>query len=214
MQTKSYYGKYVTFDTVSKRDAAVLLGADTLVGDFFTIVFKTEQDATTAWLENKFGALVGYFDSETSSILEDLKQSGWTMRILLSFVAFTDTPKPGHYWGQVALICYDPSLDQAFAPFVERVSALLIEGIHPQLDLDEQEIDLISLGNSTKRPYKTVPLPKKEQGTVLVKSRRSVKEKCIEQARRGNKGCYFVSWVFLLALVAAILFCLKFCGVF
>ena len=35
-----------------------------------------------------------------------------------------------------------------------------------------------------------------------MKSRRKMSEKLIEQGRKGNKGCYAVSWLFLLALVA------------
>lgn len=47
-----------------------------------------------------------------------------------------------------------------------------------------------------------------------MKSRRKMSEKLIEQGRKGNKGCYAVSWAFLLLLVMAVLFGLKSCGVF
>ena len=47
-----------------------------------------------------------------------------------------------------------------------------------------------------------------------MKSRRKMSEKLIEQGRKGNKGCYVVSWLFLLLVVAGLLFGLKSCGVF
>ena len=47
-----------------------------------------------------------------------------------------------------------------------------------------------------------------------MKSRRSLSERAIEQGRKGDKGCYLVSWAFLLALVAGTLFAMKSCGLF
>ena len=39
----TYTGFYARFDTPSKKDAAVLLGADNLVGDLFDVEFVTEE---------------------------------------------------------------------------------------------------------------------------------------------------------------------------
>ena len=47
-----------------------------------------------------------------------------------------------------------------------------------------------------------------------MKSHRKMSEKMIEQGRKGNKGCYVVSWLFLLLLIALVLFGLKSCGLF
>ena len=61
-----YEGRYVRFSTTSKKDAAVLLGADTLVGDFFTVSLRVEKGRSIAWLTNRFGADTGYLDSEAT----------------------------------------------------------------------------------------------------------------------------------------------------
>lgn len=47
-----------------------------------------------------------------------------------------------------------------------------------------------------------------------MKGRRKMSEKLIEQGRKGNKGCYIVSWIFILAVVALALLGLKTCGAF
>ena len=60
-----YFGTYARFDTASKKDAAVLLGADNLVGDVFDIEFVTEDGVRTAWMKNRFGAMVGFFEPGT-----------------------------------------------------------------------------------------------------------------------------------------------------
>ena len=53
-----YAGAYERFDTISKKEASALVGADNLVGDRFSIEFKVENGVVTAWMKNKFNALV------------------------------------------------------------------------------------------------------------------------------------------------------------
>ena len=63
-------------------------------------------------------------------------------------------------------------------------------------------------------PTERVDLPAREKGTVILKSRQKVSEKLIEQGRQKNIGCYIVSWLFLLGVVALLVFGLKSCGLF
>lgn len=214
MQAERYFGTYARFDTRSKKDAAALLGADNLIGDVFEIVFQTEEGTSTAWMKNRFGGLVGFFDLSFSRELSILAARGWKLRALLSFVAFTDKPEPGHYWGQAAVVCYEPSLEEAFEPFIAAIAQRLSDGVRPEVDLGEQGVDQVVSSNGAWTPQKTVAFPAKEAGTVIMKSRRKMSEKLIEQGRKGNKGCYAVSWLFLLLLVALALFGLKSCGAF
>lgn len=214
MQAERYFGTYARFDTLSKKDAAALLGADNLIGDVFEIVFQTEDGVSTAWMKNRFGGLVGFFDAAFSRELNVLAARGWKLQAVLSFVAFTDHPEPGHYWGQAAVICFDPTLEQAFDPFIASTAQRLSDGVRPEVDLGEQGVEQVVSSNGTWTPKKTVAFPAKEVGTVIMKSRRKMSEKLIEQGRKGNKGCYAVSWLFLLLLVALALFGLKSCGVF
>lgn len=214
MQTEHYFGRYVAFKTVSKKDASVLLGADTTVGDVLEIVFKTNKNTNVAWLKNRFGTLVGYFEPDISRKLNIMKISGWNLEAVLSFVAFTDTPQPGHYWGQVALICYDSSLNQIITPFIKTISERLVEDIRPDINLGQEGVHNLIESNGTWQPHQTVPLPKKEAGTVIIKSHRTISEKIIEKGRSRNKGCYFLSWIFLLGLITVLIFTLKACGLF
>lgn len=214
MQAERYFGTYARFDTRSKKDAAALLGADNLIGDVFEIVFQTDEGSSVAWMKNRFGQLIGFFDSSFSRELSILAARGWKLQALLSFVAFTDRPEPGHYWGQAAVICFDENLEQTITPFIASTSARLSDGVRPDVDLGEQAVDQLVSSNGTWVPKKTVPFPQKEEGTVIMKSRRKMSEKLIEQGRKGNKGCYAISWLFLLLLVALALFGLKSCGIF
>lgn len=209
-----YTGFYHRFETRSKKDAAVLLGADNLIGDVFEVVFKVEDGNTTAWLKNRFDDTIGYFNEEATNKLRLLNARGWTIKAILALVAYTDAPEPGCYWGEAALICYDPAYEKPLKTFIAGISKRFSEGFRPEIDLGEQGVQQIIDSEGSWTPAKSVPLPKKKPGTVIMKSRQKLSEKLIEQGRKGNKGCYFISWIFLLGLVAGLLFALKSCGVF
>lgn len=214
MLVERYFGTYARFDTKSKKDAGQLLGADNLVGDVFDIVFETEDGVSVAWMKNRFGSLIGRFDASVSRQLTILKARGFKLSAVLSFVAFTDTPDPGHYWGEAALICYDSTLEQVFAPFTSTIAARISEGVRPDIDLGDQGVNQVIESEGSWSPKDVIPLPPKQPGTVIMKDHRKLSEKLIEQGRKGNKGCYAFSWVFLLLVVALVLFGLKSCGVF
>jgi hypothetical protein len=214
MQVERYFGEYARFDTTSKKDAAALLGADNLIGDEFDIVFQTEAGATTAWMKNRFGALIGFFDPVVSRQLQVLSAREWKLKAVLSFVAYTDSPDPGHYWGEAALICYDPVWDHAFSQYASVIGKRMADGVRPDVVLGEQGVEQVIETEGAWTPKNTRPLPEKKTGTVILKNRRKFSEGLIELGRKGNKGCYAASWAFLLAFVAGVLFALKSCGVF
>lgn len=214
MQVDCYFGTYARFDTASKKDAAILLGADNLVGDVYEIVFQSENGISVAWLKNRFDQLVGFFDPSFSRQLSIMKARGWTLKALLSFVAFTDSPEPGSYWGEAAILCFDSHLSSVFEPFIASTSQRLSDGVRPDINLGEQGVDQVISSKGSWKPQKTVPFPDKTSGTAIVKSRRKLSEKMIEQGRKGNKGCYVVSWAFLALIAIVILIGLKSCNTF
>lgn len=213
MSDDIYYGTYANFETVSKGEAAALIGADNLVGDQFSIEFKTDEGITTAWIKNRFGALVGYLDPGMSRRLSILAARDFQLVALLSFVAFSSTPEPGHYWGQVALIGYANELSEAMPAFLKGIGLKLQDGIRPDINLGKQGIEQVIASQGNWLPQLTVALPARDANTAILKSSRKLSEKLIEQGRKGNIGCSIVSWVFLLTLVALLVVGLKSCGV-
>lgn len=209
-----YFGTYQTFETVSKKDAAVLLGADNLVGDRYTIEIELDGDAHKAWLISRFDQRIGFFDGNFSRRLSILKANGLELTAILSFVAYTDMPEPGHYWGEMAVIAYNSAHKEAFERFITTVCTRMFDNVRTRVNFDAEGVERIISSGGSWVPEQTVAMPSKKKGTVIMKSKRSVSEKLIEQGRKGNKGCYVVSWAFIIALVAALLFGLKACGVF
>lgn len=209
-----YFGEYVDFLTPSKKDAGRLLGADNSVGDVYELVVELEDGEQRAWLESRFGQRVGYLDAATSRTLRTLQAEGLETRAVLSFVAYTDHPDDGHYWGQVALICYKPANAAEFDAFITNVSKRMADGIRTNVDLGTEGVTKVVESEGTWVPKQTVPFPETEKGSALLKKRRKMSERAIDQGRAGNKGCYIVSWVFLLALVALVVYGLHSCGLF
>ena len=183
-----YFGTYHRFETPSKKDAALLLGADNLVGDKYDIEFVTESGQRAAWLRNRFGAKIGFFDADFSRQLSVIVARGWTVQAVLSFVAYTDRPAPGRYWGEVAVICFDPALEDAFGPFVDNLSRRLADGVRPEVELGEQGVAKVVESKGSWAPAKHVPFPEKETGTAIMKSRRKMSEKPSSRAARETRA--------------------------
>lgn len=214
MPELSYYGTYANFQTESKRDGAILMNADCIVGDRYEIEIANENGKRVAWLKNRFSARVGYFDDEVCYELSLCKAKGWKLVGILSFVAFSEDPEPGRYWGQAAIVSYAETESELFDSFVERVRKLISMGTRPQLDLGQQALNELQKDPENWTPSGREPMPARDRGTVILKSREKFSEKLIEQGRKKNVGCYIVSWAFLLAVVTLVLFGLKSCGVF
>ncbi|MEG1839947.1 MAG: hypothetical protein RRX94_00240 [Raoultibacter sp.] len=214
MSDYAYFGTYARYDTASKGDAAVLLGADSVVGDLFEIEFVVEEGVRVAWIKNRFDARVGYFDAETSHRLSLCAARGWNSVAILSFVAFTEQPSPGHYWGEVALIAYDPKNKTLFVPFIERIAERIAQGVRVEVALQQKALDQLAAAPATWLPAGRAALPPRVPGTAILKSHRKLSEGLIECGRKGNIGCYVVSWAFILGFVALSIFGLKSCGVF
>lgn len=136
-----YFGTYQTFRTVSKKDAAVLMGSNTLVGDRYRINLTMDEGVHRAWLINKFNETIGYFDDSFSRELSLLAAEGLELVGILSFVAFTETPEPGEYWGQAAVIGYSPHYAEEFNRFIDGVCGLIGKGIRPKLALKGPAVD-------------------------------------------------------------------------
>ena len=214
MPSIPYFGTYARFSTSSKKDGAALMGPDNLVGDIYDIDFLVENGQTTAWMINRFGAQIGFFDAKTSRGLSLYKAQDMTLKALLSFVAYDESPDPGAYWGEVAVICYPPSEAEVFETYIKDLSKRMAQGIRPEVDLDEQRYQRVIDSKGSWTPTATIPLPKMKPGSAFVKTRQSLFEGIVEQGRKGNKGCYLISCLFLAAIVVLIVVALRACGMF
>ena len=209
----SYHGFYARFESPDKPTGSLLMGPDNLVGDEFEVFFKEDDGRMVAWLRNKFDKEVGFFDVDVSRKLQIANGREQTIKALLSFVAYSDTPDPGLYWGEMAVFCYNAAYEDEIGSFINRCASKMIEGVRPNIDLGRSSIEKI-FNEAGWVPSENVPLPKKETGMAILKSSRSMSEKMIEQGRARNKGCYAVSWIFIIIVIAAVIYGLHAMGLF
>lgn len=198
-----YFGAYVRFQTVDKRSGAAIAGPDNAVGDCGEIVWQLdEKKRQQAWLKNRFGQLVGYLDHADSYKLAIYRAKGWTIRYVLSFTAYSETPGPGVYWGQVAVIAYAPRYADEFDAFVRAFARKAADGSRPDPALGAAGVASVLADPTGWEPSNKVKIPKGSGRTVILKDRRSAHDKLLDKGRSGNIGCYIVSWAFILGLVA------------
>ena len=200
-----YFGTYHRFKTASKDAGGALMSADNLVGGKFAIEFDHDGTAQVAWLANPFGKRVGFFDPAFSRTLQVYAARGFTLVAVLSYVAFRNAPSPGEYFGECAVMAYDPADAAAFDRFADAVAARMADGVRTKVDLGPEAAQQVVGSEGAWLPKQTVPMPQAEDGVVVMKARQSALDKVVEQGRAGNKGCYVASVAILVAVVAAVL---------
>ena len=202
-----YTGFYARFETPSKELASLMMSADVLVGDPFEIFFKRDEGDERAWLRNRFGAEIGFLDAAATRNVKLELARGHVVNALLALVAYSDTPDPGLYWGEMAIVCYDVALQDCFSPFMAQLKTKLANGVRPNINLRFSDVDRI-IENPTWFPSETTPLPEMKPGIAPVKTKLSYTERIVERGRAGSIPLYIVSVAFIVALVGAILWLL------
>jgi len=211
MQDSRYFGQYFRFETVNKKAAGSIIGPDGIMGDKMSIDFRTDNGATTAWLINRWGDDAGFFSAQDTRTLQLLAAHGFTLHPLYALLAFSDDLREGNYWGEVALLAYEPMFSDVFDVFARNIAKLLQEGIRPDIGLSSEEINTVLSKNGNWTPARRLPKPDFDKGTVTIKSRISLMERFIEAGRARKKWTYVVGGVLTVAILALIVFGLKSC---
>ncbi len=213
MPAHPYYGSYCLYQTTDKRAAAALLGADNLVGDRLQVQMKRDGVDDVAWIGGRFGDAFCYLSASETQQIQLCQAKGWEVRAYLASVYFTDRPEPGRYWGEAVVLAFPPD-DVALQAFGDTVGKMLADGVRPEVDLSEGELESIEESSGSWKPTRRRAKADTESGTALVKDHRTFTESMVEKARQRNMGCMVGGWAFLLALVALAVWALKSCGAF
>lgn len=214
MAENKYYGTYARFDTDDKKEAMLLIGPDNPVGDKYDIEIMESEDGDVAWLKNKFGKMIGHLDAKVTKELKLCKARGWEPHAYLSFLAYSEEPKPGFYWGEVAIMAYSPAINAPMANFEKKLMESMSNGTRPNISFGEGSLQQIIDTNGSWFPTDRVKMPTLDKRSAIVKDHQSANERIIEESRKGNKGCYAATIAFYAAVIIVILFGLHSCGVF
>lgn len=206
----NFYGKYVIAQAISTNAGGELLSADNVIGDVYDIRCEIENGEYKAYTQNRFGKSPCCFNSDVSRETYLLKNKGYRLFAILTLVGFTysDNQKESNYWGEFAIICFNKVDSEIFLPFIDAFTKEIDKGNRPTLDLSKENYKQIKEGDYSVLSNR-VSLPKKNKGTVFMKTHRKISEKLIELGREKNFGCYIVSICFLFVLVFVIILLLK-----
>ena len=196
MSDTGYYGSYADFTCPDRKAAPAFMNSDNIVGDPFTIEMDYSGNKRQAWIVNPFGFRMGVLNEKTAKQVDLCNAKGWKTVALLACVAFKEEPKPGEYWGQVAIISYDPVHED------------------PALDLGNSGISRVLESKGAWVPTGRVPLPKLKKGSAFIKTERTTTDKLVNQARKTRVGCTIISWAIIIIFVVAVIFAMKSCGMF
>lgn len=216
MAVETYSGEYAKFFAAAE-DGIDFMGADNLVGDKYVIDIRDEADGYKAYLVNRFGKDIGYLENRMVRPIQIAQAKGWKTDAFLSFVAFTqgkDEENPGYYWGQMAVLCYDAKISDAVEVFEQKLSAKMADGARPQVDFGAQSVEKLVDARGNWFPSDKASRPKMDKNSSIVKDHRTPNERLIEESRKGNKGCYVLSWAFIIAVIALVIWGLHSCGLF
>lgn len=209
-----FWGTYARYDTDDKEAATQLLTSNNVIGHPFTIESSYDQGKRTTWIVNPFGQVMGHIKNSIGEQIDVLDAKGWKTVALLASVAFTEEPAPGSYWGEVAIVSYDPEHEEEFSVFVSELSEMLGEGIRPSLNIGQGALREMLAAGGKWRPSGREPLPKLKKGSAYVKTERSSEEQLVDVARRHPTGCSVASIALMILIAAAIVYGLMSCGVF
>lgn len=213
MPALPYFGTYSRFTAENKSEGGFLLGADCIVGDRFDIEFTTDEEGRTLpWVSNRFGRRVGTIDDP--STVEQLllcRARKFHISALLVAVYYSDQPKPGNYWGEVAIMAYDNAHASDFDAFRTHVGKKIANGARISVDLGAQGIDQVIESHGSWIPNTRQPKPQLEPGTVMLKDSITLSEKLVEGSRNKNVGCFIGGWAFLIVMAVLVVAVVRSC---
>lgn len=214
MEDPRFYGTYARFEVPATDQVGALMGRDNIVGDQYEIVIKYGEGGTQgthAWMHNRFGADIAFFDEETSYKLQVLLAQDKTVKAILSFVAATEQEDgTSLFWGEAAIVAYDKRYESEFETFIQKICDKMSDAVRPDIALSPSGIDQVISSKGAWMPEGTVPMPEgKSRAYALLKDDRSIGDKLVEQGRKGNPGCYVFGYGAIAFFIIAIILVVK-----
>ena len=200
-----YDGFYFMFRSTDKRSSAFLAGSEGIVGSELTLVFNAGDVCIVA----RDGSTIARVNDEPAQRLRGHYDAGWTVRAVLSATFYHEAEK--RFFAEVACFCYNHTADdeyrQALENFTNNIIYRINKGVHPALELSQEQFIRVIESKGAWYLTKSLPMPPREKGVVSYKRRRTWAEHLVVAATKGNPGCKVASVIFWCIFAAALVFC-------
>jgi hypothetical protein len=201
--TDVYEGFYGGFRPLGKEGDAFFGGAEGIVGTELGLGLSEEGLGLIA----HDGRRVAMLDEAVGERLAALLQRGWRVHCILAFVAYNVEKKS--FAGELACIGYDQRLDDktqdALEVFVGNSTERIASASRPLLALTQEQFVRVVESGGAWFLTKEEPWPELPRGSVFYRRRRTLNDRLVGAALKGNTGCLVGSWIGAALVVVAVL---------
>ena len=201
-----YFGSYTRFQTPDKQTGAIIAGSDYAVGDCGEVVWQLdEKKHQQAWLKNPYGQTFAYLEPFGFVQAGHLSRQRFGKYDTCSASPPTaKNPTPASTGARRRFFAYSPRHADRFDRFVKVFAQTAADGSRPDPALNPASIAKVIADPESWNPSNKVKIPKGSGQTVILKDHRSIHDKMLDKGRSGNVGCYIVSWAFIFAVIALV----------
>jgi hypothetical protein len=227
-----YEGFYARLRPLGKEGAAFLGGAEGIIGaelkmEALRADFATPDDPSASAVSGSppvapsapfaaaeagccfvghDGRRVAVPEGDAKARLSALRERGWQIHCVLAYVIYKVEEKS--FAGEFACIAYSPALDDearaALDVFVDNMANRIASASRPVLALTQEQFVRVIESKGTWFLTKEAPQPELPRGSVFYRRRRSLNDRLVGAALKGNKGCIVGSWLGAALIVIAI----------
>jgi len=198
-----YRGFYQRFLANSEDGRLFLLGVEGIVGSRINTRALAGERELLALDERVVGRVAGPEIRE----LNELESQGWQVECRLVFSIYHSDDK--RFSGEVAWFAYDSQTEaewQAFANFIEGIAFRISFGMHPGLNLDQQQFQRVLKSHGQWDQTKDVPPEPLPAGALIHKRSRNLSDRLVHSALEHRLGCNIATWIFLAAILLLVIF--------
>ncbi|MDR1183790.1 MAG: NAD(P)-dependent oxidoreductase [Coriobacteriales bacterium] len=158
------------------------------------------------------GKQVALLDEPLVARLEELRKQDWVIHCILAFTVYRAEDQS--LTGEFACMCYHSQLAEkqkkALETFINNITKRIDSAFRPGLELTQEQFVKVIESEGTWFLTKEVPWPSLPKGSVFYRRRRTLNDRLIAAAVKGNKGCIIASWVGIVVIVLALLWAIWF----
>lgn len=204
MANNEFFGTLERVTVIDKKANNALSGGEGVIGCRVSFEFTQDGEGNPfVKVLSPNGVSFGGFSPEFSQTLTELHDSGRVCTGILSLVGFTDGEG---YWGEFAVLAYNPDEADAWETFITTLAEKYAQGHRPDIDITQKTSRHIVETGGTWCDLKKAKDPKLKGGEAIVKRHRTARDNLVDQAVKGNKGCWVGTVVFWVAVAALIVF--------
>ncbi|MDR1082538.1 MAG: hypothetical protein LBL27_01550 [Coriobacteriales bacterium] len=203
-----YQGFYATFTPQSKDGMSYLGGVEGIIGNELELKLFDEGLGFVA----RDGRRVALLSEHTATRLMALMEQNWVIHIVLAYTSYSAEERS--FTGGFACMCYSSELEEeaksALEVFIRNIVERIASATRPGLTLTQEQFVRVIESKGAWFLTRDEPWPQLPEGSVYYRRRKTLSDRLVGVALKGNKGCLVLSWIVLAVLAGALVLAIWF----